>query len=91
MVCFYGTSNIVGYLMPNPVCINILDIYEEEAYVNKVKWFQVLLCITNNSIKHQSFLYTQLNVKIVLFLRIQFSIVYLFALRLNLKQFYLTH
>ena len=22
------------------------------AYVNKVKWFKVLLCITNNSIEH---------------------------------------
>ena len=32
-----------------------------------VKWFQLLLCITNNSIKHQSFVYTQLNVKTVLF------------------------
>ena len=31
--------------------------------VNKVKWFQVLLCITNNSIKHQSFIYLQLTVK----------------------------
>ena len=42
--------------------------------VNKVKWFQALLCITNNSIKHQSFVYTQLNVKTVLFQTIQFSI-----------------
>ena len=31
--------------------------------VHKVKWFQVLLCITKNSIKHQSFVYTQLNDK----------------------------
>ena len=36
------------------------------ALVNKVKWFQVLLCITNNSIKHQSFVYTQLNDQTVL-------------------------
>ena len=27
-------------------------------YVHTVKWFQVLLCIINNSIKHQSFIYT---------------------------------
>ena len=33
------------------------------SQVNKVKWFQVLLCITNNSIKHQSFIYTHLNQK----------------------------
>ena len=52
------------------------------SLVNKVKWFQVLLCITNNSIKHQSFIYTQLNVKTVLFQIIQFSIS---------TQFYLTH
>ena len=41
---------------------------------NKVKWFQVLLCITNNSIKYLSFIYTQLNVKTVLFQMILFSI-----------------
>ena len=31
-------------------------------------------CITNNSIKHQSFVYTQLNDQTVLFQTIQFSI-----------------
>ena len=44
------------------------------ASVNKVKQFQVLLCISNNSIKHQSFVYTQLNHQTVLFQIIQFSI-----------------
>ena len=44
------------------------------AQVNKVEWFQVLLCITNNSIKHQSFVYTQLNDQTVLFQTIQFNI-----------------
>ena len=29
--------------------------------LHTVKLFQVLLCITNNSIKHQSFAYTQLS------------------------------
>ena len=48
------------------------------AEVSKVKWFQVLLCITNNSIKHQSFVYTQLNDQIVLILTIQFSISHFF-------------
>ena len=38
-----------------------------------VKWFQILLCITNNSIKHQSFVYIQLNDQTVLFQTIQFS------------------
>ena len=56
-----------------------------------VKWFQVLLCITNNLIKQQLFVYTPLNDQIVLFLTIQFSLSHLFALNLNLKQFYLTH
>ena len=43
-------------------------------HVNKVKYFQVLLCITNNSIKHQSFVYTQLNNQTLLFQTIQFSL-----------------
>ena len=42
------------------------------AYINKVKWLQILLCITNNSIKHQSFVYSQLNDQIFLFLIFQF-------------------
>ena len=49
---------------------------------------QVLLCITNNSIKHQSFAYTKLNDQTVLFLTIHFCISHLFALSLNVKQFY---
>ena len=44
-----------------------------------------------NSIKHQSFVYTQLNDQTVLFLTIQFSISHLFAHSLNVKQFYLAH
>ena len=55
-----------------------------------VNWLQVLLCIINNTIR-QSFVYTQLNGQTVLFLTIQFSISYLFAHSLNVKQFYLTH
>ena len=43
-----------------------------------------------HSIKHQSFVYTQLNNQTVLFRAIQFSISHLFALSLNVKQFYLT-
>ena len=50
-----------------------------------------MLCITNNSIKHQSFVYTQLNDEKVLFQTIQFSISDLFVLGLNVKQFYLTY
>ena len=50
-----------------------------------------LLCITNNTIKHQSFLYTHFNVKTVLFQIIQFSTNHLLAFNLNVKQIYLTH
>ena len=39
-----------------------------------VKWFQVLLCITNNSINHHSFVYTQLNDQTVLFQTTEFSL-----------------
>ena len=58
--------------------------------LHTVKRLQVLLCITNNSIKHQSFVYTQLINQTVLFQTIQFSINHLLALSLNVKQFYLT-
>ena len=44
-----------------------------------------IVCITNNSIKHQSFVYIQLNHQTVLFLTIQFSINHLFALSLNVN------
>ena len=39
-----------------------------------VKWFQALLCITNNLIKYQSFVYTQLNDQTLLLQTIQLSI-----------------
>ena len=48
--------------------------------LHTVKWFQVLLCITKNSIKHQSFVYMQLNDQTVLFQIIQFSMSHLLAL-----------
>ena len=61
------------------------------AWVNKIKWFHVLLYITDNSIKHQSMIHKQLNDHIVLFHTIYFNIGYLFVLSLNVKQFYLIH
>ena len=42
----------------------------------KVKWFQILQCITNYSIKYQSFVYTQLNDQTVLFPAIHFISLY---------------
>ena len=67
--------------MPNTIYTYILNIYETSlsSFVYTVKWFLVLLCITNNSIKHQSFVYTQLNDQAVLFLTILFSISHLLA------------
>ena len=44
-----------------------------------------MLSITNNSIKHQSLVYTLLNDQTVLFQAIQFSISDLFALNLNVS------
>ena len=52
-------------------------------HVNKVEWFQVLLCIKNNSIKYQSFAYTQLNDQTVLFQTIHLCISHLFALKIK--------
>ena len=55
------------------------------------RYFQVLLCITNNSNKRQTFLYTELNDQGVIFLTIQFGIRYLFAhsFKYQAVQFYL--
>ena len=55
-----------------------------------MQYLLVLLCITKNSTKHQSLVYTQLNRQTVLFQAIQLSISHLFALSLNVKQFFLT-
>ena len=54
---------------------------------NVSKYFYV----SNNSIKHQSIVYAQLNDQMVLFLIILFSKSHLFGHSLNVKQFYLTH
>ena len=47
--------------------------------VNKVKWSQELLLFINSSTKQHSFIYTQLNVKTVVYKNIQFSISTLFC------------
>ena len=52
--------------------------------------FQVLLCITKNSMTLVTCLHT-VNDQAVLFHTIQFIVSYLFASSLNDKQFYLTH
>ena len=55
--------------------------------LHTVKWFQVLLCIHNNSIRHQSFVYIHFDKQTVLFQINQFNISRLFALSLNVKRF----
>ena len=50
-----------------------------EQDLNKV----TISYITDKSIKHQSFVYAQLNVKTVLFITIQLNTGHFFALRLN--------
>ena len=59
--------------------------------MTRVRIFQVFLCITSNSIKRQSFDYTYLNDKAILFLTILLSINRSFAHILYIKQFNLTH
>ena len=66
LLWFYGISNIVGYLIPNPFFIYVLDI----CYVNTFGR------------------YMQINDQAVLFLTNPFSISRLFALSLNVKQFF---
>ena len=62
---FYDIVTILGYLMPHPLYtyieyigfVNILTFLSENKLIllHTGKRFQVLLCITNNSFKHQSF------------------------------------
>ena len=59
--------------------------------LDTVKYFQVLQFNTNSSIKHQSYVYTQLKDQTVSFESIQFSVSHLFAISLAVKQSYLTH
>ena len=71
--------------------VSIITIYSILLiYLYIDEWFQVLLCIINNSIKHQGFVYTQLNDQTVVFQSIKFGMSHLFALSLNVKQFSLT-
>ena len=69
----------------------LVKTYYSIHHCSFVKLFEILLCITNNSIKYHTFLNSQLNDQTVLFLTIQFSKSHFFAHSLNLKQLYLTH
>ena len=48
-----------------------------------VKSLQVLLCISNNSIKHQSFVYSQVNYQTFLLIAVQFSITNFFTVLMS--------
>ena len=75
MVWFHGISIFARYLMPNPVYIQKLDVYDSSKYCYKSVKIQL-------NISH---LFTQLNYQTVLFQTIQFSISHLFAHSLNVK------
>ena len=60
--CFYTVKRFYLLLYNNTYSISALFI---RLYA--VKWFQLLLSITNNSIKHSLFVYIQLNNQTVLF------------------------
>ena len=66
LIVFYGTSTLVSYLLLNPFYTNILNVHDlllnslkvtlflnklVLICLNKVKWFQVLLFNTSNSIQ----------------------------------------
>ena len=53
---------------------NLRIVIGNKTQTNKKQTNQILLCITNYSIKHQSFVFTVSNDKILLFQAIQFSI-----------------
>ena len=83
----YGYGTIVGHLMPNWF-IYIHYIYMIFKYKStKLDTSK----FTNNSFKHQKFVYTLLNDQTVLFQTIQFSISHLFGHSLNVNQLYLIH
>ena len=50
-----------------------IDGNEGVPHLHMVKWFQVLVCITNNSIKHPSFVYIHSTDQTILFLTIQLN------------------
>ena len=88
---------IINYFFTQSEVITIYTIWLSFFYLtlfihlHTFEWFHVLLYIINNSIKDQSFVYTQLNNKTVLLQSTQLILIHFFAYSLNVKQFYLTH
>ena len=63
--------------------LNTNNFIYSESFIYTVKCFQVMLFDINNSIKHQSFFYPQLNDQAILLHTIQFQISHLFTLSLK--------
>ena len=82
-----------AFWSPSTTVANFTNLFYSTLLIgfHTLKWFQVLLRITNNSIKHQSFVYGLLNNQTGLFQTIQSIISHLFAHHLHVKQFYLSY
>ena len=64
----YDDDDDIFILMSSSISNNSLNmsnsaLFQTIQFFNNVKWFKVLLCIINNSINHQSYIFTQLKVK----------------------------
>ena len=106
MLCFYGISTIVGYLIPNPIFTYM--IYKHILWIYALKWLtssiskKIQFNISQKRLTGHKYFYVSLAIssviclhtvkcKTVLFQTIQFSIwVFFFAYSLNVKQFYVT-
>ena len=70
------------------ICKNILITFLNEPNLilwHVVKCFKIQLCIINNSIKHQSFAYTELNDQSVLFQQFYLALSHVLSLGLNVN------
>ena len=78
-ICIPSNDFKYGYMIPIFLFCKRFQVFQTNSFIYTAKWFQVLLCIIKNSIKHQSFVYAQLNGQRVLSLTIWFNISHLFA------------
>ena len=90
--CFWQLNCV---LMLNWAVFNRTDYLHEKWIWRKITykcWYAIKpnKATQTNSIKHQSFIYTEINDRTALFLTRQLSIRHLFAHSLNIKQFNLT-
>ena len=75
---FYGISTFVGYLTPNPflykqsVVFQIIQSSMNTQFIKNISISNYL--VYSNSSNSVNFVYTQLNVKTILYIKIQFSL-----------------